>query len=58
MGPRDTGEDKPDTGLSSWSIEPMSDTDPGHGNSRVLARKSREDFSEKVACTWDEKPDD
>lgn len=36
----------------------MSDTDPGHGNSRVLARKSREDFSEKVACTWDEKPDD
>ena len=51
MGPRDTGEDKLDTSLFSWRVEPRCDTDPGHGIAGSWPGESKEGFLKEVACT-------
>lgn len=51
-GPKDTEEGKMDMSLSSWSLKPMPETDPGQVNSRSLAGRYREGFLEEVACKW------
>lgn len=51
LGPRDTGEDKLDTSLSSPSVEPGCDIDPGHGIAGSWPGESKEGFLKEVACT-------
>lgn len=40
-GPRNSGEDEMDMGLSSWSLEPRPERNPSHVTSKGLAGRSK-----------------